>query len=179
MNYIDYLVPRCRHLFRTSLKRSLVTIALVLAFTIFMLVPRSTEQAVVVHASRYFLLAPGLIFLETFNHHMIQQISVRSLTRSSPCSRKNAFFLGSGAAGDGNGLGQLVLETPHESTSITYDPYPEYNSVEWKSMWRGTYQQCVGANGSVLDRRNAETAMKGFRWNHLGLKLRQAYAGVR
>lgn len=32
-------------------------------------------------------------------------------------------------------------------------------------MWRGTYQQCVGANGSALDPRNAETAMKGFRWN--------------
>lgn len=88
------------------------------------------------------------------------------------------FFLGSGAADDGNGLGQLVLETSHESPSIPYDPYPEYNSVEWKNRWRGTYQQCVGANGSVLDRRNAEMAMKGFRWNQSGLKLRQAYAGV-
>ncbi|CAI7613448.1 unnamed protein product [Penicillium crustosum] len=85
---------------------------------------------------------------------------------------------GSGAADNGDGLGQLVLETSHESPSIPYDPYPEYNSVEWKNRWRGTYQQCVGANGSVLDRRNAETAMKGFRWNQSGLKLRQAYAGV-
>ncbi|KAJ5373143.1 hypothetical protein N7517_005149 [Penicillium concentricum] len=131
MRSIDCLVLGCRHLLRTPLKRTLAAISLGLAFTIFMLVPRSAEQPIVVHAS----------------------------------STRNAFFLGSGDAGDGNGLGQLVLETSHESQSIPYDPYPEYNSAAWKNTWRGTYQQCVGTNGSVLDRRNAETTMKGFRWN--------------
>ncbi|KAJ5791104.1 uncharacterized protein N7518_008115 [Penicillium psychrosexuale] len=125
------IVQKCRHLFRTSLKRSLVAIALVIAFTIFMLIPRSREQPLAIHAS----------------------------------SRKNAFFLGSGPAYDGGGLGQLVLKTSHESSSIPYDPYPEYNSGEWNNTWKGTYQQCVGPNGSVLDRRDAETAMKGFHWN--------------
>ena len=103
---------------------------------------------------------------------------MQSLTYPSLCSRRNAFFLGSGAAGDGNDLGQLVLETSQEPLPIPYDPYPEYNSAAWNDMWRGSYQQCVGPNGLVLDRKNAETAMKAFRWNQSGMKLRQAYGGV-
>jgi hypothetical protein len=45
-------------------------------------------------------------------------------------------------------------------------------------MWKGTYQQCVGADGSLLDRRNAEVAMKGFRWNQSGMKLIKAHRDV-
>ena len=59
MQPIDYLVLKCRHLLRTSLKRSLVAIAMSLAVAIFMLSHWPKEQATTaqrsqtVHASRY------------------------------------------------------------------------------------------------------------------------------
>ncbi|KAJ6179581.1 hypothetical protein N7519_010042 [Penicillium mononematosum] len=136
MRLIDNLVLKCRHLLRTSLKRSLFAIALSLVFTIFMLVPRSREAT-----------------------------AIRGGQTVHPSSKRNAFFLGSGPAGDGDSLGELVLETSHEPLSTPYDPYPEYSSAAWNNMWRGTYQQCAGPNGLDLDRRDAETAMKAFRWN--------------
>ncbi|KAK4862480.1 hypothetical protein LT330_002613 [Penicillium expansum] len=55
----------------------------------------------------------------------------------------------------------------HDSTSrpIPYNPYPDYNSAAWKRKWRGSYQQCVGPDGALLDPKNEDMAMKGYRWN--------------
>ncbi|KAJ5782801.1 hypothetical protein N7457_004575 [Penicillium paradoxum] len=137
MHPVDGLVASCRHLVRISARRGLVTIALGLVFTIFLLLFWPKDRALKVQ--------PDPTFYSS--------------------SKRNAFFLGSGATNDGDGLGQLVLETSQESQSIPYDPYPEYNSEAWKNTWRGTHRQCAGPNGTPLDRRNTETAMRGFYWN--------------
>ena len=59
----------------------------------------------------------------------------------------------------------------HDSTSrpIPYNPYPDYNSAAWKRKWRESYQQCVGPDGALLDPKNEDMAMKGYRWNQSGL----------
>ncbi|KAJ5257867.1 hypothetical protein N7505_001879 [Penicillium chrysogenum] len=48
---------------------------------------------------------------------------------------------------------------------IPYNPYPQYNSAAWKRKWKGSYQSCVGPDGTLLDPENENTAMKGYRWN--------------
>jgi hypothetical protein len=51
---------------------------------------------------------------------------------------------------------------------IPYNPYPQYNSAAWKRKWKGSYQSCVGPDGTLLDPENENTAMKGYRWNQSG-----------
>ncbi|KAJ5719675.1 hypothetical protein N7493_007253, partial [Penicillium malachiteum] len=34
-----------------------------------------------------------------------------------------------------------------------------------KKRWKGTYQQCVGPNGTILSRDNEEFLMKGYQWD--------------
>jgi hypothetical protein len=35
--------------------------------------------------------------------------------------------------------------------SVIYDPYPKYNSWEWRKVWKGKYQACMGPRGKYLD----------------------------
>ncbi|KAJ5373946.1 hypothetical protein N7517_005952 [Penicillium concentricum] len=51
------------------------------------------------------------------------------------------------------------------SRPVPYNPYPDYNSAAWKKKWRGSYKSCVGPDGTFLDPKNEDTAMKGYRWN--------------
>ncbi|KAJ6014320.1 hypothetical protein N7540_008911 [Penicillium herquei] len=61
--------------------------------------------------------------------------------------------------------GLPFLKTSHSELPIPYDPYPDYNSPEWRAKWTGNFQRCVGPDGSELDSQNVHAAMKGFKWN--------------
>ncbi|KAK9658715.1 hypothetical protein V6Z96_000408 [Aspergillus fumigatus] len=37
-----------------------------------------------------------------------------------------------------------------------YDPYPEYNSAEWRRFWKGRQRACRGPRDRNLDRANPE-----------------------
>lgn len=65
----------------------------------------------------------------------------------------------------GNDTVVHIIETEQESDAIVYDPYPDYNSATWKAKWKGSYQQCVGPSGTILDRDNKGLFMKGYKWN--------------
>ncbi|KAJ5477610.1 Protein of unknown function DUF3405 [Penicillium desertorum] len=51
------------------------------------------------------------------------------------------------------------------SAQVINDPYPHYDSVEWKSKSKGPYQPCIGPQGRLLSRKDEDMMMSGFRWN--------------
>lgn len=65
----------------------------------------------------------------------------------------------------GNDTVAHLIETEQEPEEVVFDPYPDYNSATWKAKWKGSYQQCVGPSGTILDRDNKEFFMKGYKWN--------------
>lgn len=48
---------------------------------------------------------------------------------------------------------------------VVYDPYPEYNSEEWRNNWKGDFAACEGPRGTVLDRTTAEDMVSVYRGN--------------
>lgn len=40
--------------------------------------------------------------------------------------------------------------------SLVYDLYPNYNGIEWRKSFIGTFQRCDGPRGGLLDRRSAD-----------------------
>lgn len=54
------------------------------------------------------------------------------------------------------------------SAQVINDPYPHYDSVEWKSKSKGPYQPCIGPQGRLLSRKDEDMMMSGFRWNTSG-----------
>ncbi|KAA8647195.1 DUF3405 domain-containing protein [Aspergillus tanneri] len=55
---------------------------------------------------------------------------------------------------------QLVYPKP-----MIYDPYPDYNSDEWRGTWKGQFHPCEGPRGTNLDRRNPEDMMSVYPGN--------------
>ncbi|KAI3266490.1 hypothetical protein CBS147309_6207 [Penicillium roqueforti] len=51
------------------------------------------------------------------------------------------------------------------SAQLINDPYPHYDSAEWKSTSKGSYQPCIGPQGRLLSRKDEDMMMSGFRWN--------------
>ncbi|OQE05441.1 hypothetical protein PENVUL_c024G04218 [Penicillium vulpinum] len=51
------------------------------------------------------------------------------------------------------------------SSQVINDPYPNYDSEEWKSTSKGSYQPCIGPQGRLLSRKDEDMMMSGFRWN--------------
>ncbi|KAJ6162648.1 Protein of unknown function DUF3405 [Penicillium chrysogenum] len=51
------------------------------------------------------------------------------------------------------------------SAQVINDPYPHYDSVEWKSKSKGSYHPCIGPQGRLLSREDEDMMMSGFRWN--------------
>ncbi|KAJ5458104.1 hypothetical protein N7475_009492 [Penicillium sp. IBT 31633x] len=45
---------------------------------------------------------------------------------------------------------------------LVYDPYPDYNGVEWRKVFMGTFQRCNDPKGRPLDRRSAEDMMSVY-----------------
>ncbi|KAJ5779847.1 hypothetical protein N7457_007567 [Penicillium paradoxum] len=56
-------------------------------------------------------------------------------------------------------------EQPRDSPQVINNPYPDYDSVNWMSTSRGSYQPCIGPQGRLLSRRDEDMMMSGFRWN--------------
>ena len=42
-------------------------------------------------------------------------------------------------------------ESATNHTPIPYNPYPEYNSRQWKDIWRGTHMPCMGPRGTFVN----------------------------
>lgn len=59
---------------------------------------------------------------------------------------------------------------PRISSQVINDPYPHYDSVEWKSTSNGSYQPCIGPQGRLLSRKDEDMMMSGFHWNTSGAK---------
>lgn len=66
-------------------------------------------------------------------------------------------------------FGEVDADPDSGSRVDPHNPYPDYNSSSWRMTWRGLYRPCIGPDGEVLDYRNQETAMTGYRWNQSGL----------
>lgn len=64
-----------------------------------------------------------------------------------------------------------IIPTFQESTSIAYNPYPEFNSPAWKAEWNGTYQQCMGPAGVLLDPKQDNVTMRGYHFKQSGRRL--------
>ncbi|KAL4895304.1 hypothetical protein BDV59DRAFT_211635 [Aspergillus ambiguus] len=71
--------------------------------------------------------------------------------------RNEKFYLG----------GTLSLTTQGEPfgpfpSPIVYDPYPAYNSKEWKRKWKGHFYPCRGPRGTYLDRTIPEDMVSAY-----------------
>ncbi|KAH8903683.1 hypothetical protein BR93DRAFT_953031 [Coniochaeta sp. PMI_546] len=51
---------------------------------------------------------------------------------------------------------------------VVYDPYPDYNSAEWRKSWKGDFAACRGPRGTVLDRTKPEDTVSVYRGNQQG-----------
>ncbi|KAJ5478145.1 hypothetical protein N7530_003654 [Penicillium desertorum] len=51
---------------------------------------------------------------------------------------------------------------------LIYDPYPAYNSREWKKKFHGKFQSCLGPRGRDLDRRSAEDMVQVYKGQQAG-----------
>ncbi|KAE8354742.1 hypothetical protein BDV28DRAFT_155997 [Aspergillus coremiiformis] len=66
-------------------------------------------------------------------------------------------------------LGGTLTLTTHDGPNsshpepVIYDPYPVYNSPEWRTQWTGQFRPCVGPRGKELDRTNREDMMSVYR----------------
>ncbi|KAJ5701446.1 hypothetical protein N7488_008994 [Penicillium malachiteum] len=76
-----------------------------------------------------------------------------------------SFYVNTSATTETGEYKTHILETSQGSHAIPYYPYPDYNSAEWKKRWKGTYQQCLGPNGTILGRHNEDFLMKGYQWD--------------
>ncbi|CAI7645299.1 unnamed protein product [Penicillium glandicola] len=71
-------------------------------------------------------------------------------------------------------LGGTLTLTSIESTNashpvpLIYDPYPAYNSREWKNKFLGKFQPCLGPRGRYLDRRSAEDMIQVYKGQQAG-----------
>ncbi|KAJ5448592.1 Protein of unknown function DUF3405 [Penicillium cf. griseofulvum] len=89
-----------------------------------------------------------------------------------PSNSGGGFFSGWGRrAGTDYPAEQSVLfpsdyaSQPRISSQVINDPYPHYDSVEWTSKSKGSYQPCIGPQGRPLNRKDEDMMMSGFRWN--------------
>lgn len=46
---------------------------------------------------------------------------------------------------------------------VIYDPYPAYNSPEWRANWTGKFRACTGPRGRDLDRTSNEDMISVYR----------------
>ncbi|KAJ5374981.1 hypothetical protein N7517_006987 [Penicillium concentricum] len=66
-------------------------------------------------------------------------------------------------------LGGTLTLTSIESANashpvpLIYDPYPAYNSREWKKQFHGKFRPCLGPRGRYLDRRSAEDMIQVYK----------------
>ena len=66
--------------------------------------------------------------------------------------------------------GTLALSTTpfysaeHPSPDI-FDPYPDYNSENWRKDWVGNFQTCRGPHGKDLDRTSRQDMVTVYRGN--------------
>lgn len=63
--------------------------------------------------------------------------------------------------------GTLSLTTqtePFEAppSPIVYDPYPDYNSREWKQQWKGYFYRCIGPRGTYLDHTSPDDMVSAY-----------------
>lgn len=50
-----------------------------------------------------------------------------------------------------SGIKSLAKQGLAAAKPVPYLPYPQYNSPQWKSQWRGEYVACKGARGNLLN----------------------------
>ncbi|EPS33487.1 hypothetical protein PDE_08449 [Penicillium oxalicum 114-2] len=50
---------------------------------------------------------------------------------------------------------------------VIYDPYPDYNSREWKKKYHGAFKPCMGPRGRDLDRTRPEDMMLVYKGNQI------------
>lgn len=87
-------------------------------------------------------------------------MSGMSLSRALPppasnsLHSENRFYRG--------GLSTLHSESSKASnylSSAIYDPYPDYNSKNWRKSWVGEFRPCEGPRGADLDRTDVRDMM--------------------
>lgn len=69
--------------------------------------------------------------------------------------------------------GTLTLTSQDDDASsppkpAVYDPYPAYNSKQWRAAWKGDFRPCKGPRGKNLDRRRSEDMVLVYRGNQKG-----------
>lgn len=52
--------------------------------------------------------------------------------------------------------GTKSLTSGQSPRQVVYDPYPNYNSEEWRRKWRGDFAACEGPRGAALDRNSSD-----------------------
>ncbi|KAJ5901283.1 hypothetical protein N7504_007276 [Penicillium tannophilum] len=144
----DYVVQVCQRYHANQLRRSLAFICLCAVFAIILLFPGVKEHIIPVSP-----VSPVSTVQEPVE-----------VDKPAPNPEASFYVIESSTSG-GNDTMVRIIETEQESDAIVYDPYPNYNSATWKAKWKGSYQQCVGPSGTILDGDNKELFMKGYKWN--------------
>lgn len=89
-------------------------------------------------------------------------VLVLDYAKSDPCIRDKRFYQG----------GTLTLTSIDSNVShpvpLIYDPYPSYNSREWKKQFHGKFQPCLGPRDHYLDRRSAEDMVQVYKGQQAG-----------
>lgn len=63
---------------------------------------------------------------------------------------------------------QFLTSDDAPPKQVVYDPYPEYNSAEWRKSWKGDFAACNGPRGTVLDRSKPQDMVSVYRGNQQG-----------
>lgn len=59
-------------------------------------------------------------------------------------------------------------------TPVIYDPYPDYNDVQWRNEFAGRFHACEGPRGKTLSRTSAQDMVSvypGHQKGNFQLKL--------
>ncbi|KAE8153148.1 hypothetical protein BDV25DRAFT_127477 [Aspergillus avenaceus] len=60
------------------------------------------------------------------------------------------------------------ISSASQPESVIYDPYPAYNSREWRKQWKGNFQPCTGPRGTDLDRTSRDDMISVYRGTQRG-----------
>ncbi|KXG50850.1 uncharacterized protein PGRI_064220 [Penicillium griseofulvum] len=72
--------------------------------------------------------------------------------------RDKRFFLGGTLT-----LTSIKSANASHPVPLIYDPYPSYNSREWKKQFHGKFRPCLGPRNRYLDRRSAEDMIQVYK----------------
>lgn len=73
------------------------------------------------------------------------------ITDAKGSVRDDRFYKGS--------LLNLTIDQPSPPLAAVYDPYPDYNSNQWRKKWAGRFRACEGPDEEDLDRSSRQDMM--------------------